>query len=109
RWHKHFDRSLRIAINLSARQLCQSKLLEHMRHALERYVVDPTRVELEVTESAVVSSGERELLNDLHALGVRVTVDDFGTGYSSLQYLKLLPIQALKIDRGFIRGIPSSQ
>jgi diguanylate cyclase (GGDEF)-like protein/PAS domain S-box-containing protein len=109
RWHKTFDRSLRVAINLSARQLFESKFLAHMRYALQRYAVDPTHVELEVTESSVVSSGERELLNALHGLGVRITVDDFGTGYSSLQYLKLLPIQALKIDRGFVNGIPSSQ
>jgi EAL domain-containing protein (putative c-di-GMP-specific phosphodiesterase class I) len=109
RWHGRFDRALRIAINVSARELCESRLLTHMRQALKRWCIDPAHVELEVTESAVVTGGERALLDELHELGVRITVDDFGTGYSSLQYLKLLPIQALKIDRGFVDGIPSSQ
>jgi diguanylate cyclase (GGDEF)-like protein len=108
RWHARFGAWLTIAINLSARQLAHPKLLPHMVHVLERYAVDPACIELELTESAVVSSRERELLSQLHALGVRVTVDDFGTGYSSLQYLKLLPIQALKVDHTFVGGIPSS-
>jgi diguanylate cyclase (GGDEF)-like protein len=107
RWHARFGIRLTIAINLSARQLVHHKLLPHMMQVLERHAVDPGCIELELTESAVVSTRERELLNQLHALGVRVTVDDFGTGYSSLQHLKLLPIQALKVDHSFVSGIPS--
>jgi diguanylate cyclase (GGDEF)-like protein/PAS domain S-box-containing protein len=107
-WHARFDPRLTMAINLSARQLLQGGVLTAIVQAVEDRRVDLSSIELEVTESTVVTSAERQLLNELHALGVRITVDDFGTGYSSLQYLKLLPIQALKIDGRFVAGIPSS-
>jgi diguanylate cyclase (GGDEF)-like protein len=107
RWHSIYGDDLTLAINLSARQLAYDALVPHVAHALARHSVDPTRLELELTESTVATSGERDLLAELHALGLRITVDDFGKGYSSLQYLKLLPIQALKLDHSFVQGVPS--
>lgn len=78
--------------------------------ALEDSGLPPHCLELELTESALAERPEamRQVLQRLQALGVRIAVDDFGTGYSSLAHLKRFPIDALKIDQGFIRDIPSS-
>jgi diguanylate cyclase (GGDEF)-like protein/PAS domain S-box-containing protein len=97
-----------VAINLSARQLQQADLAA----AIERIVlgagVDPTLLEFELTESMLMTNPEAavEILTRIKALGMRLSVDDFGTGYSSLAYLKRFPLDALKIDRTFVRDLP---
>ncbi len=98
---------LDVAVNLSVRQLTQSDVVTHVRDALQESGLDPRRLLLEVTESAVVEDAEvaTATLEELSRLGVRVALDDFGTGYSSLLYLRLCPISALKLDRGFVAGI----
>ena len=98
---------LDVAVNLSVRQLTQSDVVSHVRDALQASGLDPRRLLLEVTESAVVEDAEvaTSTLEELSRLGVRVALDDFGTGYSSLLYLRLCPISALKLDRGFVAGI----
>jgi diguanylate cyclase (GGDEF)-like protein/PAS domain S-box-containing protein len=106
-WHALYGKDLSLAINLSARQLARDALLPQLVHALARHSIDPARLELELAESTVATNSECEVLTELHALGLRLTVDDFGRGYSSLQYLKLLPVQALKIDHTFVHGVPS--
>ena len=106
RWHATFGSDLTLAINLSARQLAYDALVPRVAHALARHSIDPARLELELAESTVATNGERDLLTELHGLGLSITVDDFGKGYSSLQYLKLLPIQALKLDHSFVHGVP---
>ena len=95
---------VRVAINLSARNLVDDRLPERLAATLRAHGVPAERLEIEITESAVMADPERarDVLNAVRRLGVRVTVDDFGTGYSSLAYLKRLPIQALKIDRSFV-------
>src|SRR6185436_1943052 len=98
---------LRMAINLSARQFSDRGFLEMVNRVLDDTGVDPTWLEMEITESQVMrqTEGLIMLLNQLSDMGVHLAIDDFGTGYSSLSYLKRLPIQKLKIDQSFVRDI----
>jgi diguanylate cyclase (GGDEF)-like protein len=103
---------VRVAVNVSARQFVQEKLADAVMGALRDSGLDPSCLELEVTESLLVEDGAAGLrvLDRLReAVGrVRVAIDDFGTGYSSLHRLKALPVETLKIDKTFIAGIPAS-
>jgi diguanylate cyclase (GGDEF)-like protein len=98
---------LGIAVNLSARSLQDTDLVDEVSRLLRRHGVPASRLTLEVTESSVMADPSRAiaLLHQLRGLGVRLSVDDFGTGYSSLSYLKSLPVQEVKIDRSFIVGL----
>jgi diguanylate cyclase (GGDEF)-like protein len=98
----------RMAVNLSARQFMSATLLEDVVETLADTEMNPRLIEFEVTESMMMREPEEavRLLRDLKAVGVRLTIDDFGTGYSSLAYLKRLPIDCVKIDASFVRGIP---
>jgi diguanylate cyclase (GGDEF)-like protein len=100
---------LRVAVNLSPRQFCQSGLLESVRAALHDNGADPTWLELEITEGSLMGNAEAGVatLRQLKELGVWLSVDDFGTGYSSLSYLKRFPIDTLKIDQSFVRDVTS--
>jgi EAL domain-containing protein (putative c-di-GMP-specific phosphodiesterase class I) len=99
---------LRIAVNLSARQFMSPTLLEDVTGIIAETGISERLIEFEVTESMMMRDPEEavKLLRSLKAVGVRLTIDDFGTGYSSLAYLKRLPIDCVKIDASFIRGIP---
>ncbi len=99
-----------VSVNLSCRQFQDLKLLERIKDILTRTGLDPARLELEITESTVMSNAAQaaQVLQELKDMGVRLAVDDFGTGYSSLSYLKRLPIDVLKIDRGFITDLGSN-
>jgi diguanylate cyclase (GGDEF)-like protein/PAS domain S-box-containing protein len=98
---------LSMSINLSQKQLQAPGLAEDVRDSLARSGVDPTRIVLEITESAVMADVQSTVrtLHALRALGVRLAVDDFGTGYSSLSWLRQLPVDVLKIDKEFVDGI----
>jgi predicted signal transduction protein with EAL and GGDEF domain len=98
---------LRVAVNLSPRQFQQPDLVEAVRGSLLEAGLDPRQLELEVTESSVVSNREAAVatLREIRGVGVRVAIDDFGTGHSSLGYLKHLPVDTLKIDRSFVRDL----
>ena len=98
---------LRMAVNLSARQLRNADLIETVRNALVETGIPSALLELEITESAVMDKPEEaiKVLQALKRMGVTLAIDDFGTGYSSLAYLKLFPIDHLKIDRSFVRDI----
>jgi diguanylate cyclase (GGDEF)-like protein len=98
----------RLAVNLSARQFMSATLLVDVIEIIADTGMNPRLIEFEVTESMMMREPEEavKLLRDLKAIGVRLTIDDFGTGYSSLAYLKRLPIDCVKIDASFIRGIP---
>jgi diguanylate cyclase (GGDEF)-like protein len=105
-WRRH-GAPLTVAVNLSARVLLEPDLPETVVGLCRRYDLAPDALVLEITESMVVADPERVLptLDRLAAHGVVLSVDDFGTGYSSLEYLKLLPVRELKIDRGFVMGM----
>jgi EAL domain-containing protein (putative c-di-GMP-specific phosphodiesterase class I) len=99
---------VRVAVNLSARQFQEPSLVKLVEATLGESGLDPGRLELEVTESALMSDAEevRHRLEHLRAIGVHLTVDDFGSGYSSLGYLKRFRFHRLKIDRTFVRDLP---
>ncbi|GAB7533199.1 EAL domain-containing protein [Pseudomonas sp. 3A(2025)] len=99
-----------IAVNCSALNLAREELGEEVEDALRQADVAPGRLELEVTENALMGniSNTIVLLKHIRSLGVSLSIDDFGTGYSSLAYLKRLPLDTLKIDRSFIQDIPKS-
>ena len=99
---------LRIAVNLSARQFMSPTLLDDIVATIAETGMSPRLIELEVTESMMMREPEEavRLLRSLKTIGLRLTIDDFGTGYSSLAYLKRLPIDCVKIDASFVRGIP---
>ncbi len=98
----------RLSVNLSPRQFRQSEFVSRVSEILREFELDPSCLELEVTESSIIHDPETAvaMLHDLKQLGVRVAMDDFGTGYSSLRYLRDMPIDLVKIDRSFIRDIP---
>ncbi|MCF5546577.1 phosphodiesterase DibA [Pseudomonas salomonii] len=97
-----------IAVNVSSRLFARRELYEQVAQVLHTTGLDPAYLELEVTESAVMEDPEvaLEQLHRLRELGLRLAIDDFGTGYSSLLRLKRLPVQKLKIDQGFVAGLP---
>ncbi|GAB5343334.1 phosphodiesterase DibA [Pseudomonas sp. TH04] len=97
-----------VAVNVSSRLFARRELYEQVAQVLHETGLDPAFLELEVTESAVMDDPEvaLEQLHRLRELGLRLAIDDFGTGYSSLLRLKRLPVQKLKIDQGFVAGLP---
>ena len=107
-WRKAQGRDLPIAVNVSGRQI-HNGLADIVRAALVSANVAPHCLEIELTESAVMSNTESaiEALSSLRELGVGISLDDFGTGYSSLSYLKRLPVTGLKIDQSFVRDLVS--
>lgn len=106
-WHESGFGDLRVAVNLSARQFAQGNLAARIREVLEQNELDPCHLDIELTESLIMTDVEQAvgILQELSELGVQLSIDDFGTGYSSLSYLKRFPINLLKIDRSFINEI----
>ena len=98
---------LKMAVNLSAKQLQSGTLCNEIDHLLKHHQLDGKEIELEITETAVMNEPEQAIqhLKRLRDLGITLSIDDFGTGHSSLAYLKRLPIQNLKLDRSFVRDI----
>jgi EAL domain-containing protein (putative c-di-GMP-specific phosphodiesterase class I) len=98
---------IRLAVNVSAREFT-SALPGRVKETLTRYGLEPSWLELEITESTLMHNIDRVIgiMDRITALGVTLSLDDFGTGYSSLSYLKRFPIDTLKIDRSFTTGIP---
>ena len=108
-WQCDGSPPMRVAVNLSAFQFRDGNLLQMIREALREADLDPRCLEVEITESALMSDPEQSvgILEQLSRMGVVVSVDDFGTGYSSMSYLRRFPIDKLKIDRGFISEVLS--
>ncbi|SFP85800.1 bifunctional diguanylate cyclase/phosphodiesterase [Ralstonia sp. NFACC01] len=106
-WHREGRTGWTVAVNLSALQFGHAALIDTVRDTLARHALDPRSLTLEITESTAMRDVDASLqiLQQLDAMGVRISIDDFGTGYSSLLYLKRLPASELKIDRGFVRDL----
>jgi len=109
-WHKLGLYPLRLAINISVRQYRLDHLVPLLDSIIAETQVDPTCLELEITESVMIENLEAtlQIFEAFRKRGIRISIDDFGTGYSSLSYLQRLPIDALKIDRSFIQNIHAS-
>lgn len=108
RWHLGGLTGLRVAVNVSSRQIGRARLVEAVLQALRRSGLEARFLELELTERVFVDNTDlvHSTLERLADLGVHISIDDFGTGYSSLGYLKRLPIKTIKIDRTFVAGVP---
>jgi len=106
-WQRQGLPPIRVSVNLSVYQLRQGKLVSLVRQVLDESGLAPHLLELELTESQLLDSVEHIIttFQQLHALGVKLAIDDFGTGYSSLSYLKRFPVDYVKIDQAFIRGL----
>ena len=99
--------TLRVAVNLSARQFRDKDLVKSIARILQDTGLEGRDLELEITESLLVENIDTTtaMLNELHAMGIQISIDDFGTGYASMAYIKRFPIDTLKIDRAFIRDL----
>jgi diguanylate cyclase (GGDEF)-like protein len=110
RWHAMDLEPMRIGVNVSAQQFEDPMLIDKIRGALKETKLPPEYLEIELTESCLMSDpGEAgALLRELREVGVRIAIDDFGTGYSSLTYLHDFPLNALKIDKNFVQSVESN-
>ncbi|WP_175653448.1 bifunctional diguanylate cyclase/phosphodiesterase [Pseudomonas sp. Marseille-P9899] len=107
-WKSHYQAFGPLSVNLAGAQLRQPGLVRRIEQLLKTYQLKAGDLQLEITENFIMSQAEEGLaiLHQLKHLGVQLAIDDFGTGYSSLSYLKRLPLDILKIDQSFIRGLP---
>lgn len=110
-WQDDLDDDFVLALNISARHFHRGLLQEDLAISLKTHSIDPSKLELEVTETAIMDDLDLavQTLNELKKMGIRTAIDDFGTGHSSLSYLRKLPIEILKIDKSFIDEILISQ
>jgi EAL domain-containing protein (putative c-di-GMP-specific phosphodiesterase class I) len=100
------ERTALVSVNMAARQLQEKNIVSEVREALAGGRLDPSRLMLEITESAAMrGAGARRRLHELRRLGVRVAIDDFGTGHSSLERLRRLTVDCIKVDRSFVAGL----
>ncbi|SHO58613.1 putative bifunctional diguanylate cyclase/phosphodiesterase [Vibrio quintilis] len=104
---RHYAPVFKMAVNISARQLCDVRLVEQVKQFLDEFHLPASYLEIEVTESALITDETMalEVLERLHALGITLSLDDFGTGYASFSYLKKYPFDCIKIDKSFIHSI----
>ncbi len=108
RWENDNEKKAwRISVNVSYKQFEQNNFVDLLKSAMDEFEIDPSKLRLELTESLLIKNTDAALkkIHILKALGFSLSIDDFGTGYSSLAYLKLLPINELKIDQSFIRDL----
>lgn len=110
-WQDAGHAPVRISVNVSIVQLQSDTLLNRIAELLQRYQLPPEQLQLELTESILMTAiaGAGDQVRAIKALGVDISVDDFGTGYSSLSYLQDLPVDELKIDQSFLRGVVNNQ
>lgn len=99
-----------LSVNLAGAQLRQPNLLQRIEELLQQHHLQPDWLQLEITENFIIDQAEEalDILHRLKRLGIQLAIDDFGTGYSSLSYLKHLPLDTLKIDQSFVRGLPDN-
>jgi len=106
-WQEKGLECMRLSVNFSARQFQQPTFINAVASILKETRLDPTWLELELTERSIMKDPEQaiEKLHELRSMGIKIAIDDFGTGYSSLSYLKRFPIDTLKIDKSFVRDV----
>jgi EAL domain-containing protein (putative c-di-GMP-specific phosphodiesterase class I) len=104
RWETHLP-GMRISVNVAPRQLARDNFCDVVRRALAITGLPAERLELEITEGALVAPNSLQTLRALSDMGVSIAIDDFGTGYSSLSYLRTFHANRLKVDMSFVRGI----
>jgi diguanylate cyclase (GGDEF)-like protein len=109
-WQRQGLLAVPLAINLSARQFMHDGLVASIHRIVGETGIDPSLVEFEITETALMQHGGRtlDILRQINGMGMRLSIDDFGTGYSSLAYLKRFPVRKIKIDRAFVRELEVS-
>lgn len=107
-WHQMGFASLKVAVNLSEKQLRQENILDTVHSIILRSGFDPHFLELEITETQILDESVIPVIKEFKKMGLSLAVDDFGTGYSGLSYLKRFAIDKLKIDQSFIRDIPGN-
>jgi len=97
-----------LSVNISARHFKEGGLLKHCRRVIEDTKILPKYIEIELTESALVDNynSAKEILHEIHEMGIQLALDDFGTGYASMSYLKEFPFDTVKLDRSFVQGVP---
>ncbi|MGI4939492.1 MAG: EAL domain-containing protein, partial [Janthinobacterium lividum] len=111
-WQRSYPaQALRLSVNVSGIELMDALFTQRLQHTLETTGIAPGSLELEITESVLLTHSETLIvtLERIRAMGVRIALDDFGTGYSSLSYLKNYPLDTIKIDRSFISAIPEEE
>jgi diguanylate cyclase (GGDEF)-like protein len=107
-WQQMGFTGLKVAVNVSGKQLTNDNFINTVKEALMLTEFDPKYLELEITETAILDEKITKIINEFTELGIGLSVDDFGTGYSGLSYLKRFSIDKLKIDQSFVRDIPGS-
>ncbi|ATN86739.1 sensor domain-containing protein [Coxiella burnetii] len=102
---------IKLSINVSPPQLIRKKFANSVAHILKETNTPPNVIELEITENSLMTklNSAKKVLEELREIGLNIAIDDFGTGHSSLAYLKILPIDTVKIDKAFVRGLPDDQ
>ncbi len=110
-WHNQGYNDVSISVNVSANQLKDSKLCSKVKKRLESWNLNPSFLELELTESALISNMDEahRMLDILRRMGVEISIDDFGTGYSSLNYVTNLNIDLIKIDKSYVAALPNNR
>ncbi|AXA91797.1 EAL domain-containing protein [Massilia sp. YMA4] len=109
-WRRQGLRPVPLAVNLSPRQFMHKGLVPSIRRILDETGIEPSLLEFEITETALMQHGDHtlDILDQINAMGIRLSIDDFGTGYSSLAYLKRFPVKKIKIDRAFVKDLEHS-
>lgn len=108
KWHEMGFADLKVAVNLSAKQVLQPGIIDIMNRVLKDTRFNPKLLELEITETAILDESVINIIQEFKRMGLGLAVDDFGTGYSGLSYLKRFSVDKLKIDQSFIRDIPGN-
>lgn len=108
-WQTRFDQQLFMNINISARQFFDKRVVDIVRDAIHEAQVNPATIHIELTESILMEDVDKAvgILKQLRDLGAGISIDDFGTGHSSMSYLKQFPVDTIKIDKSFVRGLPT--
>jgi len=100
-----------LSVNVSARHFKEGNMLEHCAKVMDEMQMSPEHLEVELTESALVGTYQsaKNILNEIHNMGIKIALDDFGTGYASMSYLKEFPFDTVKLDRSFVKGVPDDK